>query len=381
MRDPIFLRHADGSLVRMERTPYDSEDLLQTLLADYPDLLAGDRLEPGEPRRWLLVSREAGVPAEKGGGTRWSLDHLFLDQDAIPTLVEVKRSSDTRIRREVVGQMLDYAAHAAEHWSMERIRTLFERTCEQLRITPEASLQELLGETADPDAYWTEVETNLEAGRMRLVFVADEIPPELERIIEYLNGQMERTTVVGVEVPQFVCGELQTLVPRVVGLTMEARTRKGSGRSRSRIAPEQLIDAFGGAGGAVSTFLSQCERQGLSVLFGDTGCSVRMKLPDRSKPSSVAWLFPPGVTGWMGLTGITVGCERAMLSPDEPLAPAFQDYLEAISRLPGAQAGDKGYVATFEIPAERAAEQLPIILERIAELRDRVEAIRKSDPI
>jgi hypothetical protein len=31
-----------------------------------------------------------------------------LDQDAVPTLVEVKRSSDTRIRREVMGQMSDY---------------------------------------------------------------------------------------------------------------------------------------------------------------------------------------------------------------------------------------------------------------------------------
>jgi hypothetical protein len=29
----------------------------------------------------------------------------------VPTLLEVKRSSDTRIRREVVGQMLDYAAN------------------------------------------------------------------------------------------------------------------------------------------------------------------------------------------------------------------------------------------------------------------------------
>jgi len=35
-----------------------------------------------------------------------------LDQDAIPTIVEVKRSTDTRIRREVVGQMLGYAANA-----------------------------------------------------------------------------------------------------------------------------------------------------------------------------------------------------------------------------------------------------------------------------
>jgi hypothetical protein len=29
--------------------------------------------------------------SERAG--RWSLDHLFLDQDAIPTLVEVKRGT------------------------------------------------------------------------------------------------------------------------------------------------------------------------------------------------------------------------------------------------------------------------------------------------
>ena len=43
-----------------------------------------------------------GIPGNEDGAGRWSVDHLFLDQDAIPTLVEVKRSTDTRIRREVV---------------------------------------------------------------------------------------------------------------------------------------------------------------------------------------------------------------------------------------------------------------------------------------
>ena len=38
----------------------------------------------------------------------------------MPTLVEVKRSSDTRIRREVVGQMLHYAANAV----VKRLRHL-----------------------------------------------------------------------------------------------------------------------------------------------------------------------------------------------------------------------------------------------------------------
>src|SRR5262249_47674536 len=35
-----------------------------------------------------------GVPSEEEGGGRWALDHLFLDQDAVPTLVEVKRGGD-----------------------------------------------------------------------------------------------------------------------------------------------------------------------------------------------------------------------------------------------------------------------------------------------
>ena len=78
-------------------------------------------LKCGDPRRWLLVRREMGVPDEELGSDRWSLDHLFLDQDAMPTLVEVKRSSDTRIRREVVGKMLDYAANAVAHWSIDQI--------------------------------------------------------------------------------------------------------------------------------------------------------------------------------------------------------------------------------------------------------------------
>ena len=46
------------------------------------------------------------------GSDRWSFDHLFLDQDNVPTLVEVERSSDTRVRRDIRGQLLDYAAKA-----------------------------------------------------------------------------------------------------------------------------------------------------------------------------------------------------------------------------------------------------------------------------
>ncbi len=54
------------------------------------------------------------------------MDHLFVDQAGVPTIVEVKRSSDARIRREVVGQMLDYAANAVVYWNLDHLRAMFE---------------------------------------------------------------------------------------------------------------------------------------------------------------------------------------------------------------------------------------------------------------
>jgi len=80
-----------GGLIALEESGYVTEDTLQGLLADYPDLLPGDQIDPENPRRWLLVSREMGIPGDTDETGRWSLDHLFLDQDAISTFVECKR--------------------------------------------------------------------------------------------------------------------------------------------------------------------------------------------------------------------------------------------------------------------------------------------------
>ncbi len=76
------------------------------------------------------------MPGESEGANWWSLDHLFLDQDAIPTFLEVKRSSDTRSRREVVAQILDYATNATEYWPVSRMREDHAKMCEAVGMTP-----------------------------------------------------------------------------------------------------------------------------------------------------------------------------------------------------------------------------------------------------
>ncbi len=190
-----------GGLVEMTEQPYGTEELLQKLLADYPNLLAGDQIDRDVPRRWLLVSREVSLASEEDGAGRWSVDHLFLDQDAVPTIVEVKRSTDTRIRREVVGQMLDYAANAVVYWPVERLQAQFEANREEY----EQALIELLGDAeVSPEQFWQKVKTNLQAGKVRLIFVSDEIPTELRRIVEFLNQQMDPAEVLAVEIKQYV---------------------------------------------------------------------------------------------------------------------------------------------------------------------------------
>ena len=222
----------NDQLIRMDEQPYDSEDLLQELLEKYPSLLAGDQMDSGRPRRWLLVKREAELASEEDGANRWSVDHLFLDQDGIPTIVEVKRSSDTRIRREVVGQMLDYAANAVVYWPIEKIRAMFESHCEQAGKNHEQMLMDFLAGDGDAENFWLQVKTNFEAGRIRLLFVADEIPNELRRIVEFLNEQMKSAEVLAVEIKQFIGQGLKTLVPRVIGQTAEAERAKSAGGRR-----------------------------------------------------------------------------------------------------------------------------------------------------
>lgn len=80
-----------------------------------------------------------------------------------------------------------------------------------------------------------------------MIFVADEIPTELRRIVEFLNGQMDPAEVLAIEIKQF-CGEKVTaFVPRLLGQTEAARIRKvQDGIGRVRISEEQFLSEFDG---------------------------------------------------------------------------------------------------------------------------------------
>ena len=303
--DIIFLLEGEDHLKEISQAAYETEDLLQRLLMNHPALLAGHQIDEENPPRWLLVSREMGIPDAEGGSNRWSVDHMFLDQFGVPTFVEVKRASDTRIRREVVGQMLDYAANAQKYWPVETLRleavkqagsaeALDEKLVDFLDIEQGENTSEKLS------GFWQNVEENMRRGRLRLLFVADRIPSELRRIIEFLNEKIPDIDVLGVELVQYQRENLRVLVPRVVGQTEAA---KGSKSRRGRSGPS-------GPSLTADEFLSRCpettrqffkelfeetEERGMRGYWGSTRFSALLTTNFHDRQTTILYAGPSGV--------------------------------------------------------------------------------------
>lgn len=285
----IFVRE-DGQLRELTEQGFPSEDELQLLLEQHPSLIPGDGIG-SSPRRWVCVAREVDVADSPDGSARWKLDHLYLDQDGVPTLIEVKRSSDTRIRREVVGQMLDYAANAAAYWRADEIRSLFEsQGVDQANVR----LREDLG-IDEPEDFWERVRANFASRRLRLVFVADAIPPELRRIVEYLNEQMTETEVLAVEIRQYRDrqGTIQTLVPTLIGQTEVARAAKAT-RQRRTWDEESILREIREQRGAdehavAARFFAWAKERLLVFQFG-TGATIASFQPGLK--DSRGYIFP-----------------------------------------------------------------------------------------
>ena len=307
MADRIFVMDGNGNLEAMNEEAFSTEDALQELIANHPELLAGEQMRPDNPRRWILITREKGIAETVDTGHRWSIDHVYIDQDAVPTLVEAKRGSNTEIRRTIVGQLLEYAAHSTLTWGVEELRSIFER------LNPDhvALISQLLdtNEEVDEDVFWSDVETNLNARNLRLLFVADEIPDSLARTVEFLNAQMPRIEVLAVEIKQFKGKTNRTLVPNVIGRTAKPSVSSSPRRPSRRLTRYQFLLQFDDVQvrNATEQLLNVANSAGASTYLGTRGVSIRARCPLHDQDITVAWIFPPSLGGWMSVRDFSFG--------------------------------------------------------------------------
>jgi len=227
MSDKLFVLHEEKA-EKMKSTEFKSESDLQRIIALNPNLLA--REWSGEEERDLfLVKREQPTQVSEDASNSFSLDHLLVDEDGIPVLVEVKRSSDTRIRREVVAQMLDYACRATA-WNSENLQKSFMKNNPGLVDDPRFD-----------ESFWNDVSANLKAERMRLVFAADQIPDTLRILIEFMDRAMKNIEVYGVELKQYKSGDVDLLAKSLVGNSFLANPKPATTKKRWE---EDSVPAF-----------------------------------------------------------------------------------------------------------------------------------------
>ena len=85
--------------------------------------------------------------------------------------------------------MLDYAANIVAHWPGAQLRQLFEDRPRADGASPDEEVIRFLelpelpedGAAHAVDEFWERASSNLAARKLRLLFVADAIPPELQR--------------------------------------------------------------------------------------------------------------------------------------------------------------------------------------------------------
>jgi len=188
---------------------------LQKLFVKSPELL---------PVEDLGVSFVVGIPELSIGAG--AADILAISASGDIAIIECKRGDNPEVKREVIGQILEYAAYL---WKMgydeldSRVRNTnwgsFVKD-EYLKEIEGSSLVELVRRKAKEDfeeeTFRSRVRDSLEKGRFTLVIVVDEINEELKRTIQYFNECVSSEySLYAFEVLRFVHDNMEILIPHL----------------------------------------------------------------------------------------------------------------------------------------------------------------------
>src|SRR3990170_1613952 len=196
----------DQSGVRPLEEGFATEQELQTFLREHPDLMPLEEIELHAPAL-LCIGREVGLASG-------AEDILYIDQNGLLTVVETKLRKNPEARREVVGQILEYAAQMAT-WSASDV----ERQAEKFFGGPEApeqyghctlerAMQVFLqpgsgGAEFSYDDFHQQVGLNIERGHFRLIIAIDEPPEPLLKTVEFVNRFSERFEIFLIQLKRF----------------------------------------------------------------------------------------------------------------------------------------------------------------------------------
>jgi hypothetical protein len=270
-----------------------NENWLQELIFTHPYLLPVEEIEPAFFPHFP-VCRE--LPNAAG-----YLDNLYVSEAGNLTLVECKLWRNPEARREVIGQVLDYAKEFSR-WSYEDL----DAAVKQASGMPLFSIIRSEFDGIDEAEFVDKVSRNLRLGRFLLLVVGDGIREGVENMATFLQQHAGIDFTFGlVELAVYRLPDKQGLLvqPRVLaqtyaieravvrselgGITLaepaeQKVTHKELGR-RTTISQEQFFEALSKANPQLvkqlPSFLDQVGELDLAADFGSSSLNLRW-LPD-----------------------------------------------------------------------------------------------------
>lgn len=204
----VVARAAEGSAER--------ESQMRDLIHDHPGVLPVHALDPSLGRVFA-VAKELSIP---GVGF---VDVLLADEHGRLIVAECKLWRNPQARREVIGQILDYARELSR-WGYEDLqRQISARQRRGGNVLYELARE--AGSDLDEASFVDRVTRDLAAGRFLLLIVGDGITEGTRRIGEYLRDQPGLAFEFGlIEMAEYryadAAGQERTIIqPRILAQT------------------------------------------------------------------------------------------------------------------------------------------------------------------
>jgi hypothetical protein len=214
---PLIVQDS-GQAVKLERVSLGNgeynEAWLQNLCFNNPTILPISEIEPAFGGM-LSICQEMQTASGP-------CDLIYVNENGFITIAECKLWRNPEARREVVGQILDYAKDLAQ-WDYSK----FQRECLKARKSCDTSFYELVAKhfpDLDQPDFIDRVQRNLKKGRFLLLIIGDGIRENMESLVQYLQGNGALNFSMSLlEVPVFKHPYNNELVvaPRILAKTID----------------------------------------------------------------------------------------------------------------------------------------------------------------
>jgi hypothetical protein len=367
-----------GTTSLLSEVPAQSELQLQEQLKEHPELLPINEFGLSEPL--MVLGRETILPS---GG----IDLVGVARTGDVLLIEFKTGPQNPDFRQALAQLLDYGS---DLWGMTYER--FERTvalrffssdhCKDVRVKGMTALgnaaQAVWPDLSDEErsGLRDRLTQQLETGAFHYVVVAQRFVRSMEQTINYMNATSRGSRFYAIELVRFASSgesafECRTIVKPTLGITVQ-HERMDVQHLLDQIDDDQYRDAL-------EHLFTVVQELALQISPGTKGLSVRLPTSDRPEPVSIGWLFPPGVSGWMGLTDLTLGHDPAQTRNAPSVLAALKEYLAQLATLPAAARETRGGVDAYHIPPPTVVQAGQQIADYLAKLVNGANAGEASE--